>query len=233
MTATPRISIIMPTFNQARWLPAALDSIEAQTFRDYELIIVDDASTDATAKILDARPTRLERRVRARHAENRGAAVAINTGVALARGSVLAWVSSDNEMAWGWLAALVPIIDRGAGAAYGAFMKVGPGARRQRCFVAHEPGELISSENCYYGPAFLMRADVWREAGDHRGGTAHDYDHWARVEEVCARRGLPIVGVNESLCDYNAHGERTVLLRPDLYDAPRWQAEARQRRGLS
>ena len=40
----------------------------------------------------------------------------------------------------------------------------------------------------HYGPAFLIRKDVWLEAGPHRGRISHDYDHWLRVEEACSSR---------------------------------------------
>ena len=49
----PSVTVILPTWNRAEWLKTAIESVLTQTFRDYELIVVDDASTDSTAKIFE------------------------------------------------------------------------------------------------------------------------------------------------------------------------------------
>lgn len=245
MTA-PLITVVMPTFQQARWLPAAIESVLASPV-EHKLVIVDDASADegATWKIATeyARRfpefgTRLQNHVCAlRRLENGGPAEAINVGIRSAarrEDAYWSWVSSDNVMSPDWLSTLVAAIEANkAGAVYGGFDWQAPGSKPSYQFTAHEPSKLIDGEACYYGPAFLLRADVWREAGEHRGAISHDYDHWLRVEEVCARRGMPIVGVDRSLCHYNAHDERVTVRRADTYDAPKWRAEARRRRGLA
>ena len=248
MTTAPKVSVIMPTYNQSRWLPAALASIESQTFRDFRLIVVDDGSDDETGFVLaeaevDAdRPLpfrRPQRRAWLALAENGGAAEAINKGARFDGGDPFVagvyrtWVSSDNEMTPDWLETLVPVLDAGAGVAYGAFDWSRPSEPGHRLFRAYAPDILINDLNCFVGPAFLIRADVWDEAGPHRGAISHDYDHWLRVEEVCWRRGLAIVGVDRVLCRYNAHKERATVVRAHEFDAPRWQAEARQRRGIA
>lgn len=93
MTA-PRCSVILPTHNRAKTLPRAVASVLAQTMTDFELIIVDDASTDDTALWLDTltdpriRVTRLER--------NQGPSVARNTGLAMACAPVIAFLDSDD-----------------------------------------------------------------------------------------------------------------------------------------
>ena len=49
----PSVTVILPTWNRAEWLETAIESVLTQTFRDYELIVVDDASTDSTAEIFE------------------------------------------------------------------------------------------------------------------------------------------------------------------------------------
>jgi Glycosyltransferases involved in cell wall biogenesis len=49
----PNVTVILPTWNRAEWLETAIESVLTQTFRDYELIVVDDASTDSTAEIIE------------------------------------------------------------------------------------------------------------------------------------------------------------------------------------
>jgi glycosyltransferase involved in cell wall biosynthesis len=88
-------TIIVPTFNQAAYLPAALDSILAQTDDDWEAIIVNDGSTDETAQIADSYSQR-DARIRCIHKRNGGVASALNTGLAYAKGEWVHWLSSDD-----------------------------------------------------------------------------------------------------------------------------------------
>lgn len=91
----PEISVIIPAYNRCRVLPRAVESVLAQTFRDWEVLIVDDASTEKTdfAEIIVSDP-----RIRfLQHAENRGPAAARNTGLAAAHGEFIAFLDSDDE----------------------------------------------------------------------------------------------------------------------------------------
>jgi glycosyltransferase involved in cell wall biosynthesis len=222
----------MPTYNQAQWLPGALASVLAM---DHDgVCVVDDGSTDATPKVIAtfarAYPDdfwTVESR------KNEGTAGAINRGVDTfsAHVEALTWCSSDNVMHECALGILSDQIADGAGVAYGGFWHCTP-ERVQYLFKPYDPARLIADVNCYFGPAFLIRKDVWLEAGPHRGKISHDYDHWLRVEEVCWKRGLPIVGVDYPLCWYNAHDKRVTVTRAHEFDAHHWQAEARKRRGL-
>ena len=91
---SPTVSAIMPTYNKARWLQQAIDSVRDQTFTDWELIIVDDGSTDETADVL-ARCT--DQRIRiVRLAENVGRARARNVALQVARGRYIAICDSDD-----------------------------------------------------------------------------------------------------------------------------------------
>lgn len=88
----PAVSVIVPAYNSAATLARALDSILAQTFTDYEIVVVDDGSTDdlATAAMPYAGRMKLIRQ------ENKGAAAARNTGAKAARGSLLAFLDADD-----------------------------------------------------------------------------------------------------------------------------------------
>jgi glycosyltransferase involved in cell wall biosynthesis len=97
MPASPSISIILPTYNRAAFLPTAFASIEAQTFRDWELIIVDDGSTDGTRAAVDSLPASTRERLRYVYRENGGAYAARNTGLDHARGELIAFFDSDDE----------------------------------------------------------------------------------------------------------------------------------------
>ena len=89
------ISILMPVYNGARYLPAAVESLLVQTFGDFELIAVDDGSTDGSHEILK-RYMRADRRVRAISRPNTGIVGALNDAANLATGSLLARLDSDD-----------------------------------------------------------------------------------------------------------------------------------------
>ncbi len=90
----PLVSIAMPVYNRAAIVGASIDSILAQTFRDFELIIVDDGSTDDIQSVVHAYQDDRIRYVR--HTENRGLMAARNTGVRESRGAFFAFQDSDD-----------------------------------------------------------------------------------------------------------------------------------------
>lgn len=95
MHDTPRVSVIIPTHNRAGLLPRAVESVLAQTHDDYELIIVDDCSSDDTQRVI---AEFADSRIRHfRHEVNRGVSAARNTGIANARGEYIAFLDDDDE----------------------------------------------------------------------------------------------------------------------------------------
>jgi glycosyltransferase involved in cell wall biosynthesis len=95
-TARPAVSIILPTYNRAKFLPQAFESIKAQQFQDWELIVVDDGSTDNSREIVAAMTCGWPQQVRYIYQENQGAYGARNTGLDLARGEYIAFYDSDD-----------------------------------------------------------------------------------------------------------------------------------------
>ncbi len=90
-TTSPTFSVVIPTYNRAHTLPRAIESVLAQSFKDFELIVVDDGSTDETPKILERYP------IRVIHQPNRGVSAARNRGIEAARGHIIALLDSDDE----------------------------------------------------------------------------------------------------------------------------------------
>lgn len=88
----PLVSVVIPTYNQARFLAAAIQSVLAQTYRNYEIIVVDDGSTDDTTFIV----THYGTSVQYVHQDNQGLAGARNTGICLAKGQFVALLDSDD-----------------------------------------------------------------------------------------------------------------------------------------
>ena len=93
----PRISVIIPAYNAQTYLNKCVDSILNQSFKEFELIIVDDGSTDDTAKICDEYADR-DRRVKVIHQKNGGVSRARNAGLAVASGELIAFVDADDYL---------------------------------------------------------------------------------------------------------------------------------------
>ena len=107
--AAPRASVVIPTWNGRALLEAALESLRAQTFRDFETVVVDNGSRDGTVEMLRAEFPEV---VIVEFPENRGFAVAVNAGVRAARGRYVMLLNNDAEAEPGWLGALVAVLDR-------------------------------------------------------------------------------------------------------------------------
>lgn len=106
-----RVSLAMPVFNGARYLALALDNILAQDFSDFELIITDNASTDATAAICQAYAARDPRIRYFRNERNLGATPNFNRGIELATGEYFKWCAHDDLLSPNFVSACVAILD--------------------------------------------------------------------------------------------------------------------------
>ena len=92
----PLISIVVPVYNGAAYLSQCIESIRFQTFKDWELILVDDGSTDKTPDICDEYAAK-DQRIRVIHTGNSGPSAAKNLGISLAEGSYITFVDGDDE----------------------------------------------------------------------------------------------------------------------------------------
>lgn len=89
------LSIIVPVYNTEDYLPKCIDSILAQTFHDFELILIDDGSSDRCGEICDEYAAK-DTRIRVIHSENRGVSAARNTGLDIAQGEYIGFADSDD-----------------------------------------------------------------------------------------------------------------------------------------
>lgn len=92
MPTMTTVSIIIPAYNSARFLPEAIESVLAQTYKDYEIIVVDDGSTDNTKEVLKPYLDK----IKYVYQENRGAASARNTGIKHSQGEYIAFLDADD-----------------------------------------------------------------------------------------------------------------------------------------
>ncbi|MBX6746241.1 MAG: glycosyltransferase family 2 protein, partial [Acetobacteraceae bacterium] len=95
-TPAPAISILTPAYDVARFIGAALDSVLAQSFRDWEMVVVDDGSRDGTAEMVAARQ---DPRIRLLQQENQGVSAARSRAMAEARGDAILFLDADDWLA--------------------------------------------------------------------------------------------------------------------------------------
>lgn len=103
LNVTPRLSVVIATYNRAPLLKIAIDSVLSQTYQDYELIVADDGSSDGTAELVSSYAERGvggAERIRYFYQDNQGKSVALNKAVAQAKGEWVAFLDSDDY----WLA---------------------------------------------------------------------------------------------------------------------------------
>jgi glycosyltransferase involved in cell wall biosynthesis len=188
-----KVSIVLPTYNGARFIKQSLESCLRQDYRNLEVVVVDDCSTDYTPQILA--PYEAEPRIRlVRHESNRKLPVALNTGFALATGNFLTWTSDDNVYEPNAISTLVSSLEDNpeVGLVYSDYRLIDedgvpfrnvsagpPDALRQRCQIA----------------CFLYRRSVYAAVGDYDPQLfrIEDYDYWLRVAQKFKLAWLPRV----------------------------------------
>jgi glycosyltransferase involved in cell wall biosynthesis len=180
------VSCVIPVYNGEHYLTAALDSVFAQTHRPIEVIVVDDGSTDGSARLLDRYGDRLVRLARA----NGGPAAARNDGVARATGEFLAFLDCDDLWVPGRLAAALARLRARPEIGYCACHVenfVSPELDRTR--ETPEPGSVLPG---FVFSAMLIRHATFREMGPLDASLAHsDSVEWVlRAESAGVKREL-------------------------------------------
>lgn len=219
-----RVSILMPVFNNAVFLDAALDSIQRQTYRDFELIAVDDGSTDSSADILNSWSGRLPLQM-IRLPANTGIVTALNQGLRMAEGAYISRMDADDVMAPRRLERQVSFLDRHPeidllGSRVHCFRDKGTVTKGVRDFEAWVNRTLTQSamETDLYldcpmpHPTWMGRASLFRSLDGYRGPGAEDYDFLFRT----LYSGYRIHKLPQILLHWRDHGERQTRVNPDL-----------------
>jgi glycosyltransferase involved in cell wall biosynthesis len=233
------VSIVMPAYNVVPYLDAAIGSVLDQTFTDFELLVIDDGSTDATLAVAKSWEAR-DPRVRVLEKANGGISSARNVGLRAATGAAIAILDSDDLWSPNYLAAQMRILDRRpeidivtgnawflGGRLTGRPARPVPDSRPQpdlACILADETAIFIMS---------IFRARVYERIGgfDEALRTNEDYDFWLRA----AAAGFRFHRNDEPLGQYRRRDDslsaseirmlRGILavymkLRPQLLDRP-------------
>ena len=182
---TPEVSVIIPTYNRRAMLLEAIDSVLAQSAQVFELIVIDDGSTDGSAEYLAS----LAETIRFERIDHRGPAAARNRGVALAGAPLIAFLDSDDLWAPAKLERQLAFMRANPGCAIVQTneiwirngRRVNPGLRHRK-----RAGDIFidSLRTCLISmSATMMRTDLFRSLGgfDESMDAAEDYDLWLRI----------------------------------------------------
>lgn len=190
-----KVSTIVPSHNYGAFIGDALRSVEAQTFGDWECIVVDDASTDDTAAQVEAFVQRDPRFRYLRLSRNAGVSVARNTGLQVATGSYIQFLDADDAIAPRKLELQVEVLDREADVdlVYSDYIRFtdrpdwsAPGAYRPDERLSGSGDRVMARllrSNIFRIHTLLFRAQVLRDVGVFRDAFSHveDWDLWLRV----------------------------------------------------
>ncbi len=202
MQKEPTVSIVLPTFNGSRYLRESIDSVLAQTLQDWELIIVDDASTDETPEIAQSYAAR-DPRIRVIHnARNLKLPASLNVGFKEASGRYWTWTSDDNRMRPIMLEKLASFLDTNPqfGMVCTGFTYINEAGRPVKQRPAGRLEDMLSWNAV--GACFLYRRELAERVGEYceECYLAEDYDYWLRVMAVA-----DIAFLDADLYEYRAH----------------------------
>ena len=214
----PVVSVILQTYNRAGMLRGAIESVFAQTFTDWELIIVDDGSTDETPQIVESyqQGTGAIRYIRLPH---QGFVKTRAAAVAQARGTYVTLLDDDDVFLPGKLARQVAFLDANPefGLVYSSVDLVdGDGRFLER--LPHRPAhnylELVEYGCVISGHAALVRRVCFDRVGGFRDDlpTASDYDMWLRIG-----RAFPIAFLPDVVGLYRRHGDNLTTRYTEEY----------------
>lgn len=233
--AAPRVSVVIPCFNYAQYLSEAVGSVTAQTYRDFEIIIVNDGSTDNTREVAEQLVCAYSaHRIRVIHQERSGQpAISRNRGISEARGDYILCLDADDMIAPTMLEECVRLLDTNpdVAIAYTDNLYCGDGWRRRVDALEYDFKRLTQANFLAY--CSLYHRQAWVDVGGYRTNVKgyEDWDFWI----ACGERGHVGKRIPQPLFLYRKHDgglytnavtrdqtlkAQIVLNHPALYDQP-------------
>ncbi|MFL5913406.1 MAG: glycosyltransferase family 2 protein [Gaiellaceae bacterium] len=229
--SSPRVGVVIPCFNHGRYLTETVESVLAQTFRELEVVVVDDGSTDDSAAVAEALCAAHADRVRLLRQPNAGhPSVARNNGIRATSSEYVLCLDADDQLPPDWMAACVAALDArpDAGVAYTDQQDFGA---TDRYHVVAEYDFRAQAHKNWFGICSLFRRAAWEAVGgwDARIALSEDWDFWIG----CGYHGFPAIKVHGVAWLYRTSGDgrqaaidmendrhvkaQLVLKRADLY----------------
>jgi len=215
------VSVIIPVFNAATFITEAITSIQRQTYESFEVVLIDDGSTDASYQMMEILASQ-DSRLRVMRQENGGPAAARNAGIGVARGEFVAFLDSDDVAHPERLRRQVDYLDDHPHVCLvgGAVRHITP---QGDVIADHVLGPAITSaqiadsqtrrlNNALQTTTTMLRRDAFLEAGGFREQfrSAEDYDLWLRLQP------RPMANLQEVMCSYRRHPSQITSIRGEL-----------------
>lgn len=204
MSSNLIVSVVLPCYNGATMLPTAIESCINQSFKDWELIIVNDCSTDNTLEVA-LQYADIDNRIRVLDNEtNLKLPASLNRGFSEARGMYYTWTSDDNIMHTNMLQELSSFLDSNpeCGLVASDYIVIDEHDNLKRTAELPDNLSVLLPLNNYLGCSFMYRKEVAKHVGDYRVDLflVEDYEYWIRIAMQ-----YPIARLNKILYSYREH----------------------------
>ena len=211
---TPFVSIVSPSFNQAKFLEATIESVLGQDYPNFEYIIIDGGSTDGSVEIIQRYADQLAAWI---SKPDQGQTDAINKGFDLAQGEILAWINSDDTYEPGAIRAAAETLHANPdiGMVYSDANYIDETGRVIGEFNAQQTDYNRLLRGAVYIPqqAAFFRSALWKKVGplDPAFYFAMDYDLWVRLSKISSLRYIP----GRPWANFRLHGAAKSIAEDD------------------
>lgn len=197
---SPVLSIILPVYNGQQYVAEAINSILSQSYKDFELIILDDGSSDGSAAIIEKFN---DSRIRSYQHSNKGLAATLNRGISLARGDYIARQDQDDVSFLARLEKQIAFLDANPSVGMvGASAEIWVGHERTKRLLSHPADDAVLRfgllfDNYFVHSSVVMRRAVLDKVGgyceDRSRQPPEDYELWSRIMRKYKVANLPDV----------------------------------------
>lgn len=210
---SPAISVVLPVYNGSRFLRESIDSILAQTFREFEVILIDDGSTDRTPAIA-AEYAEKDPRIMVHRQENRGQVAAMRLGVDMARSDLIARIDADDKAFPRRFERQVEYMEMNSDVVMVGGQAIVIDEEGELVEVANRPttrelcADALAIGNCFSHSAVTFRRSAYYECGGYQSSyaPAEDYDLFLRLSEVGG-----VTNLGTTVVAYRYHRENMSL----------------------
>jgi glycosyltransferase involved in cell wall biosynthesis len=196
-----RVSIVIPCYQQAGWLPSAIESALAQTYPDVEVVVVNDGSTDETSEVARRYPVALVEQ------ENQGLSAARNSGIRASTGQYILPLDADDMIDPTYAAKAVPLFTTGVGIVRAYQQNFGDDNTAYALPPVQTVFDILPRNAICCCSVF--RRDLWEKVGGFDENMQQGYEDWEFWIRMLARRKR-VQTIPEVLFFYRKHGRSMV-----------------------
>jgi glycosyltransferase involved in cell wall biosynthesis len=209
-----KVSIIIPVYDGEKYIREAVDSALNQTYKDFEIIVIDDGSKDNTPNIFETYGSKIKWKSQ----ENKGQAFAINEGINMAEGKYLAYLDADDVCLPERFENQVKYLDEhpNVGLVYSDRYQINENGETQRIMKSQPPDNFVLlQDSCIPRSAVMHKRECLDAVGsfDESITGSDDWDMWIRISEK-----FEMGYISKPLVKYRVHKENISLIRPKRLD---------------